>query len=88
LLLLAGVPRVKPDRMIRRFVADALQVADIGPQAVAQQVTAVQQVTCSPHGSLHNSPRPALSTGDETPPLEGGMVRSALQRPGGQEPAV
>jgi hypothetical protein len=45
LLLLAGVPQVKPDRMIRRFVADALQVADIGPQAAAQLVTAVQQAT-------------------------------------------
>jgi hypothetical protein len=45
LLLLAGVPRVKPDRMIRRFVADALQVADISPQAAARLVTAVQQAT-------------------------------------------
>jgi hypothetical protein len=31
--------------MIRRFVADALEVADIGPQAAAQLVTAVQQAT-------------------------------------------
>jgi hypothetical protein len=45
LLLLTGVPRVKPDRMIRRFVADAVQVADIGPEDAAQLVTAVQQAT-------------------------------------------
>jgi hypothetical protein len=31
--------------MIRRFVADALQVADIGPEDAAQLVTAVQQAT-------------------------------------------
>lgn len=45
LLLLAGVPRVKPDRMIRRFVADALQIPDIGPEDAAQLVTAVHQAT-------------------------------------------
>jgi hypothetical protein len=44
-LLLVGVPRVKPDRMLRRFVADALQLADIRPQDAARLVTAVQQAT-------------------------------------------
>jgi hypothetical protein len=45
LLLLTGVPRVKPDRMIRRFVADAVQVDDIDPEDAAQLVAAVQQAT-------------------------------------------
>jgi len=37
------LPRVKPDRVIRRFVADALQIPDIGPEDAVQLVTAVQQ---------------------------------------------
>jgi hypothetical protein len=41
LLMLAGVPEVKPDRMIRRFVADALQLADVPPQTAADLVKAV-----------------------------------------------
>jgi hypothetical protein len=41
LLMLAGIPEVKPDRMIRRFVADALQVADVTPQTAADLVKAV-----------------------------------------------
>jgi hypothetical protein len=45
LLLLAGLPRVKPDRMIRRFVADALQVPEVGPQDAAELVTVVQRAT-------------------------------------------
>lgn len=41
-LMLAGVPGVKPDRMICRFVADALEVPrrSVGPEFAAEIVTA------------------------------------------------
>ena len=42
-LMLAGVAEVKPDRMIRRFVATALGVADVDPQTAASLLVQVQR---------------------------------------------
>ena len=42
LLMLAGVAEVKPDRMIRRFVADALHQVQVDAQTAARLVTEVQ----------------------------------------------
>jgi hypothetical protein len=43
LLMLAGVAEVKPDRMIRRFVAAALGVADVDPQTAASLLVQLQR---------------------------------------------
>jgi hypothetical protein len=43
LLMLAGVAEVKPDRMIRRFVATALGVADVDPQTAASLLVQLQR---------------------------------------------
>ena len=45
LLMLAGVAEVKPDRMIRRFVADALHQAQVEAQTAARLVTEVQHTS-------------------------------------------
>ena len=45
LLMLAGVAEVKPDRMIRRFVADALHQAQVDAQTAARLVSEVQHTS-------------------------------------------
>lgn len=44
LLMLAGIPEVKPDRMICRFVANALQLAQVHQQTAADLVMAVAEL--------------------------------------------
>jgi hypothetical protein len=44
LLMLAGIPEVKPDRMICRFVADALQLAQVTPRTAADLVKGVAEL--------------------------------------------
>ncbi len=45
LLMLTGLPQIKPDRMIRRFVADALQLAQVDPGTAAELLMAVADTT-------------------------------------------